>query len=585
MEVTAQTVAGWPFHALLRGSPLNRPRVAVQKTNIMGRTLYRSSLTVTSAGSLLSIIGSAGQRHKLSLSCLSGYAGKLSFFSHPSASFFCSSSLGRTGMDRFVCYTSEGETVQKSYRWPDNQKPRICILGGGFGGLYTALRLESLLWTDDKKPQVLLVDQSDKFVFKPLLYELLSGEVDPWEIAPSFTELLKSTSAHFINDKVKLLRPFDHLDNSGKNGPGRSCSGGTVLLESGVLVEYDWLVLALGAAAKLDVVPGSAEFAYPFSTLEDAIKVDDKLRMLEREQFSKDSSTISVAIVGCGYSGVELAATISERLKGRGIVQAINVETSICPTAPFGNREAALKVLSSRNTKLLLGYFVSSIIEAPPSKDSAVFIGAEQEISVDNEVKTHSKYILELKPAQRGLQNQILEADLVLWTVGSKPLVPELEPSEQPRALPLNGRGQAETDETLRVKGHPRIFAIGDSAAMRDSSGKLLPATAQVAFQQADFAGWNLWAAINDRPLLPFRFQNLGEMMTLGRNDAAVSPSFIDGFTLDGPIGHTARKLAYLWRLPTDEHRLKVGISWLTKAAVDTVASLQTTIANALSLS
>ncbi|XP_020704626.1 alternative NAD(P)H-ubiquinone oxidoreductase C1, chloroplastic/mitochondrial isoform X2 [Dendrobium catenatum] len=580
MEVTAQTqtVAGWSFHALLRGSPLNRPRVAVQKTNRKGRTLYRSSLTVTSAGSLRSIIGSAGQRHKLNLRCLSGYAGKLAFFSPPPASLFCSSSLGRTSMDRFVCYTSEGETVQNSYRWPDNQKPRICILGGGFGGLYTALRLESLVWTDDKKPQVLLVDQSDKFVFKPLLYELLSG--DPWEIAPSFTELLKSTSAHFIKDKVKLLRPSDHLDNPGKNGPG-----GTVLLESGVLVEYDWLVLALGAAAKLDVVPGSAEFAYPFSTLEDAIKVDDKLRMLEREQFSKDSSTISVAIVGCGYSGVELAATISERLKGRGIVQAINVETSICPTAPFGNREAALKVLSSRNTKLLLGYFVSSIIEAPPSKDSAVFIGAEQEISVDNEVKTLSKYILELKPAQRGLQSQILEADLVLWTVGSKPLVPELEPSEQPRALPLNGRGQAETDETLRVKGHPRIFAIGDSAAMRDSSGKLLPATAQVAFQQADFAGWNLWAAINDRPLLPFRFQNLGEMMTLGRNDAAVSPSFIDGFTLDGPIGHTARKLAYLWRLPTDEHRLKVGISWLTKAAVDTVASLQTTIANALSLS
>lgn len=115
-----------------------------------------------------------------------------------------------------------------------------------------------------------------------------------------------------------------------------------------------------------------------------------------------------------------------------------------------------------------------------PSNDSVVVTGIEHEMSVDNEVKTNRKYILELKPAQRGLQSQILEADLVLWTVGSKPLVPELEPSDQPHALPLNGRGQAETDETLRVKGHPRIFAIGDSAAMRDSSGKLLPATAQV---------------------------------------------------------------------------------------------------------
>ncbi|CAK9143661.1 unnamed protein product [Ilex paraguariensis] len=79
------------------------------------------------------------------------------------------------------------------------------------------------------------------------------------------------------------------------------------------------------------------------------------------------------------------------------------------------------------------------------------------------------------------------------------------------------------------------------------------------------------------------RFQNLGEMMTLGMNDAAISPSFIEGLTLEGPVGHTARKIAYLIRLPTDEHRLKVGISWLTKSAIDSVASLQTTLTKVLS--
>lgn len=72
-------------------------------------------------------------------------------------------------------------------------------------------------------------------------------------------------------------------------------------------------------------------------------KVDKKLRELERRNFSKDS-LIRVAVVGCGYSGVELAATISERLQDRGIVQAINVETTILSTAPPGNREAAMKV-------------------------------------------------------------------------------------------------------------------------------------------------------------------------------------------------------------------------------------------------
>ncbi|KAK9167542.1 hypothetical protein Scep_002733 [Stephania cephalantha] len=480
-------------------------------------------------------------------------------------------------------------------------KPRICILGGGFGGLYTALRLESLVWPDDKKPQVLLVDQSARFVFKPMLYELLSGEVDEWEIAPRFLDLLANTSVQFFQDRVKLLYPLDH--SMGKI-PTMSC-GGRVQLESGRLVEYDWLVLSLGAEPKLDLVPGAAELSLPFSTLEDALKVDSRLKALERGKFGKDS-LIRVVVVGCGYAGVELAAIVAERLQDKGIVQAINAETIICPSAPPGNREAALKVrsmlvmhcvkldsywkclsewialrvLSSRNVQLFLGYFVSCIRKAEKSEDLEKPTISEQVKVIEPE---QGELILELRPAERGLESQILEADLVLWTVGSKPLVPPLVSCDRPLMFPITGRGQAETDETLRVKGHPRIFAIGDSAALRDSSGKLLPATAQVAFQQADFAGWNLWAAINDRPLLPFRFQNLGEMMTLGRSDAAISPSFIDGLTLEGPIGHTARKIAYLIRLPTDEHRVKVGISWLTKSAIDTIASFQSTLSNAIS--
>lgn len=92
-----------------------------------------------------------------------------------------------------------------------------------------------------------------------------------------------------------------------------------------------------------------------------------------------------------------------------------------------------------------------------------------------------TSYRLELEPTQRGSEGRTLEADLVLWTVGSKSLLPTLEPSENYRGqLPLNARGQAETEETLRVKGHPRIFALGDSSALRDSNGRLLPATAQV---------------------------------------------------------------------------------------------------------
>lgn len=128
-----------------------------------------------------------------------------------------------------------------------------------------------------------------------------------------------------------------------------------------------------------------------------------------------------------------------------------------------------MQVLSSRNVKLLLGYFVCCISEIGKSG-----------IHDAETAQIHRNLILELQPAERGSQNKTLEADLVLWTVGSKPLLPQLEPFDEPQDLPLNARGQAETDETLRVKGHPRIFVVGDSSAFRDSSGKILPSTAQV---------------------------------------------------------------------------------------------------------
>ncbi|XP_058727225.1 alternative NAD(P)H-ubiquinone oxidoreductase C1, chloroplastic/mitochondrial-like [Vicia villosa] len=160
-------------------------------------------------------------------------------------------------------------------------------------------------------------------------------------------------------------------------------------------------------------------------------------------------------------------------------------------------------VLSSRKVELLLGYFVNSIRRASELDSTNTPAGVNESIKT---VPDFEKYILELQPAESGVQRKIIEADLVLWTVGSKPPLPHLEYSDVPSVIPLNARGQWKTDETLRVKGHPRIFALGESSALRDLNGRILPDIAQVAFQQADFTGWNLWAAINGRSLLPLRY-------------------------------------------------------------------------------
>ncbi|MDJ0584366.1 MAG: FAD-dependent oxidoreductase, partial [Microcystis sp.] len=78
-----------------------------------------------------------------------------------------------------------------------DSSPKICILGGGFGGLYTALRLSQLPWTDQHTPQITLIDKNDRFLFSPLLYELVTSELQSWEIAPPFSELLANTPVDF----------------------------------------------------------------------------------------------------------------------------------------------------------------------------------------------------------------------------------------------------------------------------------------------------------------------------------------------------------------------------------------------------
>lgn len=110
--------------------------------------------------------------------------------------------------------------------------PRICVLGGGFGGLYTALRLDSLVWPDaNKKPVVTLVDRAERFVFKPLLYELVNETMEDWEVAPTFTELLAPTGVGFTRGAVSTVQPHESMPM--RDGSEGSSGGGVVVLEVG----------------------------------------------------------------------------------------------------------------------------------------------------------------------------------------------------------------------------------------------------------------------------------------------------------------------------------------------------------------
>ncbi len=387
---------------------------------------------------------------------------------------------------------------------------RICILGGGFGGLYTALRLSTLPWSQQEPVEVVLVDQRDRFVFAPLLYELVTGELQTWEVAPPYAELLAHTSVRFIQSEV-----------SGVNLGDRQ-----VFLPDQEPLTYDRLVLAMGGETPLDGVPGVADHAIPFRTVEDAQRLQERLRALE----ASTAEVIRVAVVGGGYSGVELACKLADRLGQRGRIRLVERADDILLSSTEFNRKAAQQALSERGVWIDLDTTVGSV-----DTDRLTLNYREQ---VDE-----------------------IPVDLVLWTVGTRvsPLVAGLD-------LPKNERQQISVQSTLQVVDHPHIFALGDLADCKDVDGQQVPTTAQSALQQADYTGWNIWASLTHRPLLPFHYQHLGEMMALGVDNATLTGL---GVQLDGVLAHVARRLTYLYRMPTLSHQIRVGLNWIEKPLRD----------------
>ncbi len=392
---------------------------------------------------------------------------------------------------------------------------RICILGGGFGGLYTALRLIQFPRQSSEKPEIILIDQRDRFLFSPLLYELVTGELQTWEIAPPFAELLGNTDVRFCQGVVS----------------GIDINQQQVKLENGQAFSYDRLVLAMGGETTLEMVTGATEYAIPFRSIHDAYRLQEKLRLLEASNCDK----IRIAIVGGGCSGVELACKLADRLQDRGRIRLVERNDMILRKSPDFNREAASRALSERN----------------------IWIDLETEVELITPVQISLKY-----------KNQVdtIPVDIILWTVGTK-----VTPVVQSLPLKKNRSNQIITSDTLQVIGNSKIFALGDIADSQDADGQKVPTTAQVAIQQADYVAWNIWASLTGRPLLPFRYQPLGEMMTLGLDNATLTSL---GIKLDGQMAYLARRLVYLYRLPTLEHQIKVAFNWIVNPIQDMFSNL-----------
>jgi NADH:ubiquinone reductase (non-electrogenic) len=391
-------------------------------------------------------------------------------------------------------------------------KAKIVILGGGFAGLFTALEIAGAA-------DVTLVSDSDHFLFTPMLYEYLSGEVEEWHIAPRYKELLE--------DNVRTVQ---------SSATAIDLKSQTISLANQQTLNYDVLVLAIGGITNYVGVEGAKEFSKPFRKLEHA----DNLRALmvaALDRIPPDMPALDVrreltfAVVGAGASGCELSTKMADllydafhrrALQGEPRVLVIEMSDRIVPGMGDQIRVIVEDALRQSHVEV---HTETRVVKVTP--DGITF---EQEGSQES-----------------------LKTAAVVWTGGVKmnPVIEHLDVEKSPRGLLM-------VQPTLQLSQQVNVFALGDIAFYPDAS-PTLAGTAQLAFQQASLAGNNIKAYLEGREMKTRHFEELGEALSLGTERAAVLTA---GKAFGGALARQARFALYTSRLPTWHHRLRVGASW-----------------------
>jgi demethylphylloquinone reductase len=397
----------------------------------------------------------------------------------------------------------------------NDQSARIVIIGGGFGGLFTALDLAGA-------GEVTLISREDHFLFTPMLYEYLSGEVEAWHIAPHYKELL--------DDRVRFIQgEATDVDFERRE---------VAIAGRGRRLSYDILVIACGGETNYAGVEGAEEHAIPFRKIAHAdrlrAQMTDTLDHVPPDDAPQDARRAATfAIVGAGASGVELstkmAALLQDAFHRRGIpgdprLLILEMGDRILPGMGGGVREYAEASLHDLRVEVHTRTRVRRITES-----SIVF--------------------------EHGGETTEMEIAGVVWTGGVRvnPLVERLE-------LDKSERGLIQVEQTMQTRGRAEVFALGDMAAMENSNvpAKLF-GTAQLAFQQSSLVVTNIKNLIRHRPLETKEFVDQGEAVSLGVENAAV---LAGKQSFSGPLARQSRFALYTSRLPTWHHRLRVGASW-----------------------
>ncbi|HWX76977.1 MAG TPA: FAD-dependent oxidoreductase [Candidatus Acidoferrales bacterium] len=402
---------------------------------------------------------------------------------------------------------------------------RILILGGGFGGVYTALTLEQLLRRDLRRGAVelTLVNRENYMVFQPMLPEVISGSIGLVDTITPIRRLCPNTNLY--------TRPIEKIDIQ-RRRVITAAGLGTRPCE----IEYDHLVIALGNVPSLADLPGLAEHALPFKYLGDALTLRNRvIHTLEEADIEPDPQVrralLTFVVAGGGFSGVEVVAELNDFVRAvarnfrhlnAGDIRVILVHAGevIFPELPRSLAEFAQRLLLKRGVEVRLRTRL-----AGATAEAALLEGGER-----------------------------IATRTLVSTVSSVPnsLVASLPVKKE--------RGRVVVDSHLAVPDYPGVWAVGDCAFVVDGeSGEPCAPTAQHAIRQARRLAENLVATLRGAPKTRFAFTALGKMASLGHRSAVGE---IFGVRVSGFLAWWLWRTMYLMKLPGIDRKIRVATDW-----------------------
>lgn len=366
-------------------------------------------------------------------------------------------------------------------------RPKVVILGAGFGGLTAARSLDSIA-------DVTLVDRHNFQTFLPLLYQVSTAGLAADHVAYPVRGALRKTKVKF---RMGSPISVDHKNKS-------------VKLDSSEVLAFDYLIVALGSATNDFGITGVAENTLGMKTVNEALNIRSEImRRFEDLCRFEDDTKFSIAVVGGGPTGVEMAGAIAELKRGPltsdSAEAAKNIDVYLV--------EAGSRVLPALSPKL-----------SERTKKDLEKLGVK--------VLTNAA-VKEVKPRQIIFADgSKIPSEVTVWAAGVKG-----EPAMKKLSVPEEN-GRIAVDITLQVTNYPYIFAIGDIAGAKGNDGRFLPMVAPVAMQQARFVAKQIERLTKNQALQSFKYVDKGSMATIGRHKAVVE---VKGIRIGGAIAW------YMW--------------------------------------